>query len=149
LTINYGLRYEYYSPMHDTNNKDLFFDMLTGTLKPNFTGDWYKMSKNNWGPRLGISWSPAALNGKTVIRSGAGFYYGPGQGEDQVQPALNDRINRTVTSGALKIFPINLQSVLNNYNINDPNLQFQPRAYAPGYRIPERILQYTFSIQQQ
>jgi hypothetical protein len=39
--------------------------------------------------------------------------------------------------------------VLAGYDINNPNLGFQPRAYAPGYRVPERILSDTFSIQQQ
>src|SRR5579884_376977 len=31
----------------------------------------------NFGPRLGISWSPAALHGNTVIRAGAGIFYPP------------------------------------------------------------------------
>jgi hypothetical protein len=38
--------------------------------------------------------------------------------------------------------------VLGGYNINDPNLGYQPRAYGNGYRLPEKVLSYTFSIQQ-
>ncbi|HEY2018315.1 MAG TPA: TonB-dependent receptor [Bryobacteraceae bacterium] len=149
FTMNYGLRYEYYSPLHETNDKVLLFDMTTGTLKPNFTGDWYQMSTTNFGPRLGFSWSPQKLNNKTVLRIGAGYYYGPGQGEDQIQPALNDRVNRTLTSGPLLAYPLSPSAIYTNYNINDPNLQFQPRAYAPGYTIPEKILQYSASVEQQ
>jgi hypothetical protein len=149
LTMNYGLRYEYYSPLHEMNNKVDFFDMTTGKLIPNYAGDWYRMSKTNFGPRLGFSWSPQKLADKTVFRVGAGYYYGPGQGEDQIQPAVNDRVNRTLTSGPLLSFPLNPQDIFSNYNINDPNLQFQPRAYAPGYTIPEKILQYSASVEQQ
>jgi hypothetical protein len=149
FTRSYGLRYEYYTPLHETNNKVDFFDIPTGKLIPNYTGDWYKMSKKNFGPRLALSWSPQKFANKTVFRIGGGYYYGPGQGEDQVQPAVNDRINRTLTSGPLLSYPLNPQDIFSNYNINDPNLQFQPRAYAPGYTIPEKILQYTASIEQQ
>jgi hypothetical protein len=83
-----------------------------------------------------------------VFRIGAGYYYGPGLAEGQTQPAQNDRINRTITSGPLLTFPADPQTIL-SAGINDPNLQFQPRAYLPDYKIPEKILQYSASIEQQ
>jgi len=58
VTLSYGLRYEYYSPLHEDNNKVLWFDVPTGTLIPNYTGDWYTMKTDNLGPRVGLSWSP-------------------------------------------------------------------------------------------
>ena len=149
LTMNYGLRYDLYTPLHEINNKVVLFDIPTGKLIDNYTGDWYHMSKKNFGPRLALSWSPEKLKNATVFRVGAGYYYGPGQGEDQIQPAVNDRVNRTLTSGPLLAYPLSPQDIYTNYNINDPNLQFQPRAYAPGYTIPEQILQYSASVQQQ
>jgi hypothetical protein len=148
LTMNYGLRYEYYSPLHEQNDKVLWFDVPTGKLIPNYTADWYTMKTTNFGPRLGFSWSPERFASKTVFRIGAGYYYGPGLAEGQTQPAQNDRINRTITSGPLLTFPADTQSIL-SAGINDPNLQFQPRAYLPDYRIPEKILQYSASIEQQ
>jgi hypothetical protein len=39
-----------------------------------------KMSKKDFSPRFGVSWSPTALKGKTVLRVGAGLFdsvYGP------------------------------------------------------------------------
>lgn len=149
LTMTYGLRYEYYSPLHEANDKVLWFDVPTGTLIPNYTKAWYTMKSSNLGPRLGFSWAPTRFANKTVLRVGGGYYYGPGLTEGQTQPALNDRINRTITSGPLLTYPVTPQTFLSNYNINDPNLQFQPRAYLPDYRIPEQILEYSVSVQQQ
>jgi hypothetical protein len=148
FTMNYGLRYEYYSPLHEENNKVLWFDVPTGTLIPNYPNDWYTMKTTNFGPRLGFSWSPQRFANKTVFRVGAGYYYGPGLAEGQTQPAQNDRISRTITSGALLTFPADTAGIL-AAGINDPNLQFQPRAYLPGYQIPEQILQYSASVEQQ
>ncbi len=148
FTLSYGLRYEYYQPLHETRNKDVFFDMLTGDIIPRYPGDWYHSSKTNFGPRLGLSWSPERFGNKTVFRTGAGYFYGPGQTEDQLQPEANDRIGRTITSGPLLAYPLDIAAVYASYNINDPNLGYQPRAYAPGYTIPEKVLEYTASVQQ-
>jgi hypothetical protein len=68
FTMSYGLRYEYYSPLHEENNKVLWFDVPTATLIPNYPSDWYKMRTTNFGPRLGLSWSPNVSAGKTVFR---------------------------------------------------------------------------------
>jgi hypothetical protein len=149
LTMSYGLRYEYYSPLHEARNKNVVFDMNKGDIIPGYTGDWYASSKLNFGPRLGFSWAPRELNNKTVLRVGAGYYYGPGQTEDQLQPEANDRIGTTITSGSLLRYPLDIPTVYANYNINSPTLGFQPRAYAPGYQIPEKILSYTASVQQE
>ena len=150
FTMSYGLRFEYYAPMHETNNRVLWFNVPTGTLIPNYTGDWYTMRKN-FGPRLGFTWAPDSLKSKTVFRIGAGYYYGPGLGEGQTQPPQNDRASRTISTAGdpLLTFPANTQAILSGFDINNPNLQFQPRAYLPDYRIPENILQYSASIQQQ
>jgi hypothetical protein len=149
LTLNYGLRYEYYSPLHELRNKNVFFDMARGDIIPRFAGDWYHSSTTNFGPRLGLTWAPQRFNNNTVFRIGAGYFYGPGQTEDQLQPEANDRIGRTITgSSPLLAYPLDVNAIYASYNINDPNLGYQPRAYAPGYRIPERVLQYTASIEQ-
>jgi TonB dependent receptor len=146
LTLNYGLRYEYYTVMKEDKNRDVIFNIITGQIDPSYN-DFYDSSKLNFGPRLGLSWSPQAMNGKTVFCVGAGYYYGPGQTEDQIQPIESDRASRTLTSGVA--YPINPQAILGSFNINNPNLGFQPRAYAPGYLLPEKVLSYTTSIQQE
>jgi hypothetical protein len=148
LTLSYGLRYEYYSPLHETRNKNVVFDMAAGTIYPKYTGDWFHSSTNNWGPRVGLVYSPGWSNGETVFRVGGGVFYGPGQTEDQIQPEANDRVTRTFTSG--KVYPIvPATDVYANYDINSTSLGYQPRAYAPNYKVPERITTYTASVQQQ
>ncbi len=148
LTLSYGLRYEYYSPLHETRNKNVYFDMAAGTIYPRYAGDWYHGNLANFGPRLGLTWSPLFGKGHTVIRAGGGVFYGPGQTEDQIQPEANDRVQRTFTSG--KVYPINPQTdVYQGYDINSPTLGYQPRAYDPHYKMPERITSYSLSIQQE
>ena len=132
--MSYGLRYEYYQPLHDVNNKSVVFDIAKGDIVAGSSAAWYKSSKKNFGPRLAFSWSPERFKNKTVFRIGAGYYYGPGQTEDQLQPSANDRIGRTITSGALLAYPFDVQQIFATYNINDPNLGYQPRAYGIGYR---------------
>ena len=147
LTLSYGLRYEYYSPLHEARNKNVVFDMTAGTIHPKYAGDWFKSSKANFGPRVALTWAPNSLNGDTIFRIGGGVFYGPGQTEDQIQPEANDRVTRTFTSG--KVYPINpATDVYANYDINSPTLGYQPRAYAPNYKIPERVTTYTASIEQ-
>ena len=146
LTMNYGLRYEYYSPMSEDRHLDVMFDTLRGVLLPSDT-PFFKAKKTNFGPRLAFSYAPEKMQGKTVFRIGAGYYYGPGQLEDQIQPIESDRVSTTLSAGS--VYPVVPSQIIANYNINSPTLRYQPRAYAPGYAIPEKILSYTFSVQQQ
>ena len=155
LTMSYGLRYEYYSVIHEDHNLSVLFDATTGQIAcatapgctlPNTT-PWYQSSRLNFAPRLAFAWAPVAFKNKTVLRIGAGYYFGPGQTEDQVQPIDSDRASRTLSSGVA--FPIDPKQVLAAYNINDPNLGYQPRAYPrDSYTLPEKILSYTASWQQ-
>lgn len=149
FTMSYGLRYEYYSVLREARNLAVIVDATTGQFRDPKTTDFYRSSKLNFGPRLAFSWAPERLKDKTVFRIGAGYYYGPGQTEDQIQPIESDRVSKVLT-GTAAIFPINPAQIIASYNINDPNLGFQPRVYPnDSYTIPEKILTYTASIQQQ
>ncbi|MGI8470090.1 MAG: carboxypeptidase regulatory-like domain-containing protein [Pyrinomonadaceae bacterium] len=154
LVLNYGLRYEYYTRLRERNNGQVLFDITNGTIRPS-DGQPYKSSKNNFGPRVALTWSPNQTGdgffagGKTILRGGFGIYYGPGQTEDQIQAIESDRISSTISSGSLLAFPANIPAIVDNFNANPLNRQFQPRAYAPDYEIPERVYQYSFSWQQE
>jgi len=150
LTLNYGLRYEYYTPLKEADNRQIYFDINNGTLRDS-SQDPYHTSKTNFGPRVALTWSPNAngdgffAGGRTVLRGGFGIYYGPGQTEDQIQPIESNRISSTLSGGT---FPQDPATIAAAFITNPSNRQYQPRAYAPEYKIPERVYQYSFSIQQ-
>jgi hypothetical protein len=145
LTLNYGLRYDYYSVPREANNLQVKFNVDTGVIDPNTT-QILQSTKTNFQPRVGISY--AATN-KTVFRTGFGLFVGPGQTEDQVQTiADSDRVSSTITSGPLLAFPLDPAAAIANFVNNPNNRNYQPRAYANDYSIPERIWQYTASVQQ-
>jgi hypothetical protein len=151
LTLNYGLRYEYYTPLREANNRQILFDITSGALGDS-SQDPFHSSKNNLGPRIALTWSPNPAGssffggGKTVLRGGFGIYYGPGQTEDQIQPIESNRISSTLTGGS---FPQDPNVIAANFINNPNNRQYQPRAYAPEYTIPEKVYQYGFSVQQE
>ena len=162
LTLNYGLRYEYYTPLREDRNLQVLFDIRNGTLRPP-TEDAFQASKTNFGPRISMTWSPGSNGGgffgggRTVLRGGFGIFYGPGQTEDQIQPIESDRISSTFTSnpifagGPPLAFPLDSSAAVAFFN-NPANVNirsYQPRAYAPEYKIPEKVYQYTFSLQQE
>jgi hypothetical protein len=154
LTFNYGLRYEYYSPLREDKDLQVLFDINKGViLQSNL--DAFKTSKTNFAPRLSLAWSPYQSGsgffggGKTVIRAGFGINYGPGQTEDQIQPIESDRVNSTL-SNVTNAFPANIPAIVANFNANPGNRSYQPRAYdRANYEVPERIYSYTVSVQQE
>jgi hypothetical protein len=87
LTLNLGLRYEYYSVAHEILNRSAVVDILgCGGFCPKGT-PYYSPNPKDFGPRIGMAWAPRALHGKTTIRSGFGIYYGGNQNDDFSDPA--------------------------------------------------------------
>src|SRR5215813_7287585 len=87
LTLNLGLRYEYYSVMHEILNRSAVVDINgCGGFCPKGT-PYYDPNTKDFGPRLGVAWAPAALHGNTSIRAGFGIYYGGNQNDDFSDPA--------------------------------------------------------------
>ncbi len=154
LTLNYGLRYEYYTPLREDRNLQVLFDIETGQLRPS-SEDAFGAKKTNFGPRVALTWSPNQNGtgffggGRTVLRGGFGIYYGPGQTEDQIQPIESDRISSTFTSGPLNAFPLDTAAAVAFFNSNPNTRSYQPRAYAREYEIPEKVYQYSVSLQQE
>jgi hypothetical protein len=141
FTLNYGLRYDYYTPLKENNDLVVKFNIDTGVIDPNTT-TLYHSRKTNFQPRVGMTY---ALD-KTVLRGGFGIFVGPGQTEDQIQPVESDRVSSTLSSGA---FPVDSNAIVANFVSNPNNRNFQPRAYANEYEIPEKVYQYTASVQQE
>ncbi|HLY15918.1 MAG TPA: TonB-dependent receptor [Bryobacteraceae bacterium] len=103
LTLNAGLRYEYFSVFHEATGRALPFDFLTcgGFCAPN--APFYFPTRGGFDPRVGLAWSPAASHGKLVLRSGYGIYHEDGQLDDQNFPTANDQPSYSLIRG--KQFP--------------------------------------------
>ncbi|MDX6710842.1 MAG: hypothetical protein QOH96_1858, partial [Blastocatellia bacterium] len=82
LTLNLGLRYEYYTVAHEILDRSAVVDIQgCGGFCPKGT-PYYDPNKKDFGPRVGLAWTPAFLHGKTVVRTGYGIYYGANQNDD-------------------------------------------------------------------
>jgi len=100
LSLNYGLRYEYNGPPYARDDNFYNFNrangavMLASAAARRLVSPFYPASlpvetaqdvglgrtlrradRNNWAPRLGFSWRLDGA-GRTVVRGGAGLYYG-------------------------------------------------------------------------
>jgi hypothetical protein len=93
LTLNLGLRWEYFTPIREKygniSNPVLGTgpDPLLG-INLKLGGDLYNASKNNWGPQIGFAWSPR--NSQTLVLRG-GFGIGYNRMEQAI--TLNGRSN--------------------------------------------------------
>jgi hypothetical protein len=79
LTINIGLRWSYFGPLYAKQN-DMFravpgagADFLTGLVVQR-DNSW-NTQKNNFGPQIGVAWTPGRFNNKLVVRGGYGLNY--------------------------------------------------------------------------
>jgi carboxypeptidase family protein/TonB-dependent receptor-like protein len=74
LTLNLGLRYEFYTVPNDVNGRDSSLRNVETdadfTVGPIFENP----SLKNLGPRIGVAWDVSG-DGKTSVRGGAGVYY--------------------------------------------------------------------------
>ncbi len=108
LTVNLGLRYEYYGVNSEVNDRYRVFDLYgCGGYCPHGS-PWYYPDRNNFDPRIGIAWAPRAFHGKTVIRTGAGIYHGPGQIDDQNAPIddVAERYSLTTAEAPALSYPV-------------------------------------------
>ncbi len=97
LTLNLGLRYENYTVPVEVLGRDRVFRMECGGICAPGT-PWFSADNNNFDPRLGLAWAPAAFNNKTVIRAGAGIYHGPGQFDDVLGPMESSALRIDLSS---------------------------------------------------
>ena len=88
LTINAGLRYEFYSVAVEKDGRDKVWRIACGGFCAPGT-PWYDPDYNNFGPRVGFAWTPARFKDNTVIRGGFGMFFGPGQNDDVFAPIDN------------------------------------------------------------
>jgi hypothetical protein len=137
LTLNLGIRYEYWTPLNEQNS--LFLaprlqnnDAKASVLDPNaildFIGNsagrpFYKADKNNFAPNIGFAWDPFK-KGKTSIRGGYMIAYV----NDNVVTTI--RNNVTTSSGLSSAASLTGLSAL---------LSAAPTVPTPAYKVPRTL----------
>jgi hypothetical protein len=159
LTLNIGLRYEYATPPVEKENRFANFDPVTGRDVFATDGDIFARAlvhpdRNNFAPRFGFAYSPAA---RWVVRGAYGvfFTHTVRQGREGLlgfnPPFLVDNLLQTNVTGAAAIASAAPFQLVNGY----PAGLLNPASLAPtiGRRAQDAnqrtpyIQQYNFGIQ--
>ncbi len=76
LTLNLGLRYDYFGVIDEKNGLLSNFDPQLGLVLVGTNGldTLYRRDLNNFSPRVGLAWDVTG-KGKTVLRAGWGLFY--------------------------------------------------------------------------
>ena len=76
LTLNLGLRWDYFGVIEEKNNLLSNFSPTAGLVQVGSPGlpRLYERDWNNFSPRLGLAWNVNG-DGKTVVRAGWGLFY--------------------------------------------------------------------------
>ena len=129
LTVNLGVRYEYYGTQHNANQEldsnfyfgegaTIFERIRNGRIllaKDSPIGKLWAVDKNNFAPRVGLAWDVFG-DGKTSLRGGYGMAYERNFGNVTFNVIQNPPNNATVAitagvdvpAGTLPITPENL-----------------------------------------
>ncbi|HLN02021.1 MAG TPA: TonB-dependent receptor [Bryobacteraceae bacterium] len=144
LTVSLGLRYDYYTVLHETDSLDLLPELINNnpilTVLSNatttFAGgpvgpQFYKPDHHNFAPNAGFAWDVFG-NGKTALRGGYSMAY---VNDDAIATLVN---NIDTTNGGLSatIVNNNLTNIVNQGlpSITAPTFQV-PRTFADNYAI--------------
>jgi hypothetical protein len=117
LTFELGLRYDFYSVVKEKNGNAKPFFIEENEFSPD-PDNFYNPDKNNVAPRVSAVYR---LGDKTVLRSGFGLFYGPGQFEDRIQPIENAIERRRVGASDIPAnglaYPVSPATYLNALSI--------------------------------
>jgi Carboxypeptidase regulatory-like domain/TonB dependent receptor-like, beta-barrel len=144
LTLNLGLRWEYFSPLREKygNSSQLLLGSGDSALVDatfNLGGEFFESDRNNFGPQIGFAWSPQTIigintNNRAVLRGG----FGIGYNRIPESLSLNGRLNppfvgNFVLLGGQTLFT--LGPTLNAFDgwPSNPNtiLRFDPKTHMP------------------
>jgi len=136
LTLNFGLRHDYYDPVREVNGLGLLpRGGLEALYDPNLvleqagggkgTRPFYKPDKNNFSPNFSFSWDPFG-EGKTAIRGGYSISH------------VIDSLIQTAENAAIDGND-GLSSVVSQPNINATVSGGLPAVATPTFKVPRTL----------
>jgi outer membrane receptor protein involved in Fe transport len=156
LTLNVGLRYEYFSPFRDKNGNMVNLDYSNSPAPPTLvrTSSAVEPDRNNFAPRIGLAWRPSGgfwQRRDLVVRAGYGVYFNPEIATEYYNLVRNSIINETnFTLGTEKPiltlhdgFPQTASTGFPSYFGLDPQARtpyVQHWSFSLQYELPFKIL---------
>lgn len=93
LTVNLGLRWEYFAPLRSKNDQiaNLELGPNDGLIGARIVsgGNLYKPDRNNFAPQAGVAWMPGKFDDKLVVRGGFGVGYNRLPGSRTLESRFN------------------------------------------------------------
>lgn len=163
ITLNLGLRWEDHTPFYEIHNREVNFaggGLVAGGLQVEQNN--HALYNNYLGigdflPRLGVSWAPSALHGKTVVRAGYAISeYTEGGGVNQ-QMTANPPFSSAQYQATFNNAVGNFANVLANAQVTQPCPNITIACYQgagtihlfdPNFR-PAMTQQWNLTIQHQ
>jgi hypothetical protein len=143
LTLNYGLRYIYFSPFVEAHNNADPFDIASCNGYCGIGAAFYFPNYLDFEPRASVAYSPPSLHGNTVFRAGFGIYHGEIQLGDEDSPVVNTEPSTILTSSASTVYTYPAAVAL----IPTTGLATTPRSLARHHPY-SYTTQWTGSVQQ-
>ncbi|HYP28315.1 MAG TPA: TonB-dependent receptor [Blastocatellia bacterium] len=107
LTLNYGLRYEYFSPFREKRGNMFNLDFSQTPAPPRLvrTERAVEPDRNNFAPRVGLAWRPPVgfLKDDFVVRAGYGVYFNPEIATENYDLVRNGIVNETNASDGSRL----------------------------------------------
>ena len=121
LTLNLGLRWEYFGPLSEKNNllSNLAPDGTLAMVGTHGLDGIYERDLNNFSPRLGFAWSVLK---NTVVRGGYGIYYDYVPQHLQIANFTSSAGLATNPIGPKPVLPMNFDSSAFNGTNLDPSI---------------------------
>jgi hypothetical protein len=121
LTVNLGLRWEYFGPLSEKNNllSNLASDGTLAMVGTHGLDGIYQRDLNNFGPRVGFAWSVLK---NTVVRGGYGVYYDYVPQHLQIANFTSSAGVATNPIGPRPVLPMNFDSAAFNGTNLDPTI---------------------------